>query len=104
MDAQVTNMLKKMSEYIEHTQIAIDKATENREAYIKRAEQTAKLLARKGVLAEDQIGTFVSKVAENENGVEVWNLVDKLASALPSDELGNADDRVVDLDTSGVVD
>ena len=88
MDAKFDVIMKKMAEYIENTQVEIDKHNEAREAYLKRAHQIGGVLANKGLIAKDKVNAFVDKAAENEDGTEVWNLVEKLANSLPVEELG----------------
>jgi len=80
--------LEKIARYIETTQPIIDQQNENRSEFLKRAHQVAGVLANRGIIAHDVINAFVDKIAADETGTEVWSLVEKLAAALPVDDLG----------------
>jgi hypothetical protein len=82
--------MQKTAEYIETTQTLIDNQNENRKAFLKRANQVAGVLANKGVITHDKVDAFVDKIAADETGNEVWNLVEKLADCLSVDDLGSA--------------
>lgn len=91
--ADVKNMeaiLAKTAEYIGTTQMELDKHAENRDTFIKRAYQVAGVLANKGLIAREDINVFVDKIAEDESGTEVWNLVEKLADSVRIDSLGES--------------
>ena len=88
MTTDVNKVMEKVATYIEKTQPLLDKHAEMRDTFLKRAHQTAGVLANKGLIAHDAIDAFVNKVAADENGGEVWSLVEKLADALPTDSLG----------------
>jgi hypothetical protein len=90
MDSQVEQILQKTAEYIETTQPIIDTHNENRTAFLKRANQTAGVLANKGIITHDKVDAFVDKIAADESGKEVWDLVEKLADCLSVDNLGSA--------------
>jgi hypothetical protein len=90
MDAKVDAIMQKTAEYIETTQTLLDKHNENRTAFLKRANQVAGVLANKGIITRDKVDAFVDKVAADETGTEVWNLIEKLADCLPVDDLGSA--------------
>jgi len=89
MDTHVHKILEKTAEYIETTQPLIDQHNEQRMAFLKRAHQVAGVLANRGIIAHDSINGFVDKIAADESGTEVWNLVEKLAAAIPVDDLGH---------------
>ena len=89
MEKQVTELLEKAAEYVEKTQSELDKYAEMRDTFIKRAHQVAGVLANKGLISPDVVNTFVDKIAADESGIEVWNLVEKLANAIPTDDLGH---------------
>lgn len=93
MDAQVENILTKTASYIESTQTVIDQHNENRSQFVKRATQVAGVLASRGLLARDKVDAFVDKVAADESGTEVWDLVEKLAEFISADELGEASEK-----------
>jgi len=86
---------EKVAAYIEMTQPVIDKYNENRMLFVKKANQVAGVLANRGIIAHDKVNAFVDKVAGDESGVEVWNLVEKLAEVVSSDTLGEASQLVV---------
>lgn len=88
MDTQTEQVMRKVAVYIESTQPLLDKHNEMRDTFIKRAHQVAGVLANKGLMPTSAINAFVDKVVADESGAEVWNLVEKLASAIPVDELG----------------
>jgi hypothetical protein len=90
MEQQVKEILEKTASYIELTQTELDKQNKLREAFLKRAHQVAGVLANKGLISHDAVNAFVDKVAANESGTEVWDLVEKLANAVSVDELGGA--------------
>ena len=90
MDTQVQTILEKTAEYIATTQPIIDQKNENRMAFLKRAHQVAGVLANRGIINHDKVNAFVDKVAADESGAEVWNLVEKLAESVPVDDLGGA--------------
>ncbi len=82
--------LEKVAAYIEMTQPLIDKQNENRNLFLKKANQVAGVLASRGIISHDKVNAFVDKIAADESGVEVWNLVEKLAEVVSSDTLGEA--------------
>lgn len=90
MDQEVKVILEKTASYIELTQTELDKQNKLRESFLKRAHQVAGVLANKGLISRDAVNAFVDKVAADESGTEVWNLVEKLANAISVDELGGA--------------
>ena len=90
MDAKTEAILQKTAEYIETTQPIIDNHNENRNAFLKRANQVAGVLANKGIITRDKVDAFMDKVAADETGTEVWNLIEKLADCLSVDDLGSA--------------
>jgi len=90
MDTQVTAILQKVAEYTGSAQTLIDKQNEANEQFLKKARQVAGVLANKGIIAYDKVDGFVDKIAENE--CEVWDLVEKLADAIPTDTLGGPAD------------
>ena len=87
MDAkqEMQSILKKTAGYIELAQSEIDKNNERREAFLKRADEVASKLASKGIIPVDSVGVFKAKIAANET--EVWSLVEKLADAIPVDDM-----------------
>jgi len=87
MDA-IQKTLEKAAEYIGMTQPLLDQHNVNRIQFIKKARQTAGVLANKGLIAPDKVDAFVEKVAADESGREVWGLVEKLANAVQSDSFG----------------
>lgn len=90
MDAKVQEILKDTVGYIEKTQSELDKNNQMRDTFLKRAHQVAGVLANKGLISHDAINAFVDKIAADETGTEVWNLVEKFANAIPTDDLGGA--------------
>lgn len=84
----VTAILEKTAAYIEKTQSELDRNNEMRDNFLKRAHQVAGVLANKGLIGSDVVNTFVDKIAADESGTEVWNLVEKLANLIRTDELG----------------
>jgi len=90
MSEDLKQTMQKVATYIEKTQPMLDKQAELRDNFLKRAHQTAGVLANKGLIAHDKVDAFVAKVAADETGGEVWSLVEKLADALPTDSLGEA--------------
>jgi hypothetical protein len=89
-DQKVEDILAKTASYIEETQTELDKQAENRDTFIKRANQVAGVLANKGLINQMDVNAFVDKIAEDESGTEVWNLVEKLADAVAVDSLGGS--------------
>ena len=88
MEKQVAEILEKTAAYIEVTQSVLDKQAEMRDSFLKRAHQVAGVLANKGLIGPDVVNTFVDKIAADESGTEVWNLVEKLANLIRTDDLG----------------
>jgi hypothetical protein len=86
MDAKIDELLRKTAEYVEVAQQEIDRSTDRRAAFLKRAGEVAEKLASKGVIPAESVDAFNKKIAENE--VEVWSLVEKLADALSIDNMG----------------
>lgn len=78
---------KKIASYIERTQPLIDAHAEERSTFIKRATQAAGVLAHRGVIDPKHVNDFIDKVAEDP--ASVWAFVEKLASAVASDSLGD---------------
>lgn len=87
MDIQQQIMVK-VAEYIEATQPVIDKQNEQRIQFTKRATQAAGVLAHRGVIDSRRVNEFIDKVAEDP--AAVWDFVEKLASAVTPDALGEA--------------
>ena len=83
-------VMEKMAAYIEMTQPIIDRYNENRNLMLKKANQVAGVLANRGIISHDKVNAFVDKMAADEVGIEVWNLVEKLAEVVSSDTLGEA--------------
>jgi len=75
----------------------LDKQNEIKDNTIKRAHQVAGVLANRGLIARDTVNEFVDKIASDEAGTQVWDLVEKLANALPTDELG----KIAEVNASG---
>jgi hypothetical protein len=90
----VEQTLQKTAQYIEQTQTVIDQYNENRTKFVKKATQVAGVLANRGLIGRDKVDAFVDKVAEDESGTEVWNLVEKLAEFISADELGQGSEKV----------
>lgn len=88
MDTKVQQILEKVAVYIAETQPVIDKYSEERSTFLKRAHQVAGVLASRGIISMDKRNQFVDKIAEDEAGTELWNLVEKLAEAIHADGLG----------------
>jgi hypothetical protein len=85
---QLQKTFEKIAKYIETTQTLLDKQNEIKDNTVKKAHQVAGVLANKGLIAHDAVNGFVDKIAADETGTQVWDLVEKLANALPTDELG----------------
>ena len=88
MDKVTQELTQKVAAYIEHTQPKLDRFTEAHSEFVKRATQAAGVLANRGVIDARTVNAFIDKVAENP--AEVWAFVEKLASAMPADSLGEA--------------
>lgn len=88
--SDMTKTFEKVAKYIEITQPLIDQHNEQRNLFLKRANQVAGVLANRGIIAHDKVNAFVDKIAADESGVEVWNLVEKLAEVVSCDTLGEA--------------
>lgn len=87
-------LVTKVASYIEASQNEIDASltklaefTEQRSSFVKRATQAAGVLAHRGVIERENVNTLVDKVAEDPSAV--WDLVEKLASAVGADNLGD---------------
>ena len=95
MDQKVKETMQKVAEYIGEVQPAIDKFAEQRNQFVKKARQTAGVLASRGLIDYDNVDGFVDKVAED--ATEVWTLVEKLATLIPTDSLGGpANEKMAD--------
>lgn len=89
MDIKVQQILEKVAAYIAETQPVIDKHSEERSTFLKRAHQVAGVLASRGIISMDKRNQFVDKIAEDgAGGMELWDLVEKLAEAIHADGLG----------------
>ena len=88
MDKQAMEIMEKTAAYIEKTQSELDKHSEMRDSFLKRAHQVAGVLANKGLIGPDVVNTLVDKIAADESGIEVWNLVEKLTNLIRTDDLG----------------
>lgn len=88
MDPKQQQLLEKVAEYIEVTQTRIDKDNESRSRFTKRATQAAGVLANRGVIDRSRVNDFIDKVAADPT--QVWDLVEKMASAMAPDSLGEA--------------
>ena len=82
------NILPKVAQYIEKVQPLLDQHNENRNRFVKRAQQAAGVLVSRGLLSRDKVDGFVDKVAADETGAAVWDLVEKLANCIPSEDIG----------------
>lgn len=88
MDPNQQKLLEKVASYIESTQSRIDADNEARSKFTKRATQAAGVLANRGVIDSRRVNDFVDKVAADPTAV--WDLVEKMASAMAPDSLGEA--------------
>ena len=88
MDKVTQELTQKVAAYIEQTQPQLDRFIEARSDFVKRATQAAGVLANRGVIDARKVNEFVDQVAENP--AAVWEFVEKLASAMPADALGEA--------------
>jgi hypothetical protein len=86
MEPVIQQIMVKTAAYIEATQPLIDQHNEERSAFVKRATQAAKVLAQRGVIGTRQVDQFVDKVAANPT--DVWGVVEKLASLVGADQMG----------------
>jgi hypothetical protein len=87
-------LVTKVASYIEASQNEIDASqvklaefTEQKSSFVKRATQAAGVLAHHGVIERDSVNILIDKVAEDPSAV--WDLVEKLASSVGTDALGN---------------
>ena len=92
MSNPVDTILEKVADYIAVTQPKIDEYNENREAFMKRANQVAGVLMTRGILPRERVDAFLSKIASDASGACVWDLIEKLAEALPVETLGGEAD------------
>jgi hypothetical protein len=88
MDKTLQELTTKIADYIERTQPLIDSQNEQRSNFVKRATQAAGVLAHRGVIDARRVNEFIDKVAADPSAV--WEFVEKLAAALPTDNLGEA--------------
>lgn len=92
MDPHVKNILMKSAEYIERTQPLIDRQNEEKAAFVEKATKAAGVLASRGVLGKRDVNGFVDKVAANP--ASVWEVVEKLASLVGVDAMGEVSHKV----------
>ena len=64
----------------------LEKTAEEKNSFVKRATQIAGVLANRGLLDKNDVDEFVDKVAEDHSNV--WDFVEKLASTIGADSLG----------------
>lgn len=88
MDPKQQQFLVKVATYIEATQSRIDRDNEARSRFTKRATLAAGVLASRGVIGRNHVNEFIDKVASDPTAV--WDLVEKMASAMAPDSLGEA--------------
>lgn len=86
MDKKLREILMKSAEYVERTQPLIDKQNEENMAFVERATKAAGVLASRGVLDKRSVDGFVDKIASDPKSV--WDVVEKLASLVGVDTLG----------------
>lgn len=88
MDKKVKALMMKVAEYIEKTQPILDEHNEQRIQFIKRATETAELLAERGIIDRRKINDFIDKIASDPSSV--WSFIEKLSSAITADDIGIA--------------
>ncbi len=75
------------------------KTASAKDSFVKRATQIAGVLANRGLLDKTDIDQFVDKVAEDHSNV--WDLVEKLASTIGADSLGEGSKDKLDTAATG---
>jgi len=90
MDAQVQVVLEKVADYVALTQPLLDKVAEHRELQLKRAEQASALLIERGLLSKAAKEGFINRIANDESGTAVWDVVQKLAETVAPEQYGKA--------------
>jgi len=86
MDAEVTDILKQATAYVEATQPQLDKLAADRQRFQKEAADTAAILIDRGMLAADKKEQFLSKLAEDP--ASVFSFLRKLAGMVGVPSLG----------------
>ena len=87
---RTTEKLAEAEAEIGETKSKLKNFVEARECFNKKAAHAAKVLAGCGAIENDKVDEFVNKVAEDPSGV--WDLVEKMAGAIPAPTLGGASD------------
>ena len=90
MDIETQNILQKTAEYIDVTQRQLEQQEDERIKFLKRANQAAGALVTQGILDKRNVDKLVDKIAEDQ--CHVWDVIEKLASLVGVDELGQSAD------------
>jgi len=83
-----TQLPEKIANYIAKTQPLLDKQAEAEMIFNKRAMQTAGVLVNRGIIPQTKADVFADKVAEDQT--VVFDYIEKLATLIPVDDLGNS--------------
>ena len=78
---------------------ANEKIASAKSDFAKRATQAAGVLANRGLIDQNEVNTFVDKVAEDNNSV--WEFVEKLASSVGADSLGDKSNEKLNTAATG---
>ena len=80
-------IMRKAAAYVKVAQPQLDAYKAQRDTFVKGASAAARTLAAQGLIAEDSVGVFVEKVAEDPSSI--WGFVTKLAKSFTADSLGS---------------
>ena len=78
---------------------ANEKIASAKTSFAKRATQAAGVLANRGIIDQSEVNGLIDKVAEDNNSV--WELVEKLASSIGADTLGDKSNEKLNTAESG---
>ncbi len=86
MEADVAEIMKQATAYVEVTQPQLDKVAADRQRFQKEAADTAAVLVDRGMLAADKKDQFLAKLAEDP--ASVFSFLRKLAGMVGAPSLG----------------
>ena len=87
-DASINVIMQKTALYIERVQPLLDKHADEDDRFTKRASQVAGILVGRGIIAQDEVDTLLSKLAADKT--KALDLVAKLAQLIGADGLGKS--------------
>ena len=86
MNKEYQEVLAKTAEYVQNTQLELDKVAEARDHWNHQAVKTAAVLADRGILDPAKVDGFTDKIAEDPSYALVF--MEKIAKMVEANSLG----------------